>query len=123
MAQLDSIELGKTKAEYLRAQARLDLARENLEREEKLYTDRITSEQEVLEARTAFREATVDLATTERLAAALPEGVVLVAESGIFTHADVTRLEAAGAHAFLVGEALMRETDVGAALRSLRRSS
>ncbi len=70
-----------------------------------------------------LRSFEVDLATTERLAAALPEGVVLVAESGIFTHADVTRLEAAGAHAFLVGEALMRETDVGAALRSLRRSS
>ena len=64
MAQLDSIELGKTKAEYLRAQARLDLARENLEREEKLYVDRITSEQEVIEARSAFRQATVDLATT-----------------------------------------------------------
>ena len=65
MAQLDSIELGKTKAEYLQARARLDLARENLEREEKLHADRISSEQEVLEARAAFREATVDLATTE----------------------------------------------------------
>ncbi len=70
-----------------------------------------------------LRSFEVDLATTERLAAAVPEGVVLVAESGIFTPADLTRLEAAGAHAFLVGEALMRETDVGAALRRLRRSS
>ncbi len=70
-----------------------------------------------------LRSFAVDLATTERLAAAVPEGIVLVAESGIFTPADVARLEAAGAHAFLVGEALMRETDVGAALRRLRRSS
>jgi indole-3-glycerol phosphate synthase len=70
-----------------------------------------------------LRSFEVDLATTERLATAVPEGVVLVAESGIFNPDDVARLEAAGAHAFLVGEALMREADVGAALRRLRRSS
>ena len=64
----------------------------------------------------------VDLATTERLAAEVPEGVVLVAESGIHTPDDVARLEAAGADAFLVGEALMREADPGAALCKLRRS-
>ena len=61
----------------------------------------------------------VDLAVTERLAGKLPEGCVVVAESGIFTPSDWKRLEAAGAHAFLVGEALMRESDVGAALRRL----
>jgi len=65
----------------------------------------------------------VDLATTERLAGRIPQGVVLVAESGIFTNDDIGRLERAGAGAFLVGEALMREPDVGAALRSLRRNS
>jgi indole-3-glycerol phosphate synthase len=65
----------------------------------------------------------VDLATTERLAGRIPEGVVLVAESGIFTPDDIRRLERAGAQAFLVGEALMREPDVGLALRSLRRNS
>jgi len=63
----------------------------------------------------------VDLATTERLAKRIPPGVVLVAESGIFTPDDVARLERAGASAFLVGESLMREADVGAALRNLRR--
>jgi indole-3-glycerol phosphate synthase len=70
-----------------------------------------------------LRSFEVDLAVTERLAARVPEGVVLVAESGIFTSQDVARLEAAGAHAFLVGEALMSEGDVGAALQRLRRSS
>jgi indole-3-glycerol phosphate synthase len=65
----------------------------------------------------------VDLATTERLAAGIPEGVVLVAESGIFTNDDIQRLERCGASAFLVGEALMREPDVGSALRKLRRKS
>jgi indole-3-glycerol phosphate synthase len=67
---------------------------------------------------------TTDLATTERLAPRLAAaGVVVVAESGIFTHDDVRRLEAAGAHAVLVGEALMREPDVGAALARLRGRS
>jgi indole-3-glycerol phosphate synthase len=65
-----------------------------------------------------------DLATTERLAPRLvAAGVVVVAESGIFTHDDVRRLEAAGAHAVLVGEALMREPDVGIALARLRGRS
>jgi len=67
-----------------------------------------------------LRTFAVDLATTERLAPRVPEGTVLVAESGILRHADVERLERAGAHAVLVGEALMREPDVAAALRRLR---
>jgi indole-3-glycerol phosphate synthase len=65
-----------------------------------------------------------DLAVTERLAPGLAgRGVVVVAESGIFTHGDVRRLEAAGADAVLVGEALMREPDVGRALERLRGRS
>jgi indole-3-glycerol phosphate synthase len=68
-----------------------------------------------------LRTFEVDLGVTERLAGKLPEGCVVVSESGIFTARDWERLEAAGAHAFLVGEALMRESDVGAALRRLRR--
>ena len=65
----------------------------------------------------------VDLGVSERLAPLLPEGIVTVAESGIFTPEDVERLEAAGVDACLVGESLMRERDVGAALRRLRRIS
>jgi indole-3-glycerol phosphate synthase len=65
-----------------------------------------------------------DLGITERLAPGLAgRGVVVVGESGIFTHADVRRLEAAGADAVLVGEALMREPDVGRALAELRGRS
>jgi indole-3-glycerol phosphate synthase len=70
-----------------------------------------------------LRSFEVDLGVTERLAGKLPEGCVVVSESGIFTPGDWVRLEAAGADAFLVGEALMREIDVGAALRRLRRDS
>ena len=68
-----------------------------------------------------LRSFRVDLAATERLARDVPDGVLLVAESGIHGPGDVARLESAGADAFLVGEALMREADLGAALRELRR--
>ena len=67
-----------------------------------------------------LRSFVTDLAVTERLARRVPEGVLLVAESGIRNHADVLRLESAGARAFLVGESLMREPDLGAALGRLR---
>jgi indole-3-glycerol phosphate synthase len=70
-----------------------------------------------------LRSFETDLAVTERLAPRVPEGVVVVAESGIFTRADMARLSDAGAHAFLIGESLMREADVADALRRLRRAS
>ena len=60
-----------------------------------------------------------DLAVTERLASLAPEGTLLVSESGIGSHADLERLGASGAGAFLVGESLMRERDVEAATRAL----
>jgi len=60
-----------------------------------------------------------DLAVTGRLALSAPADVTLVSESGIFTTEDIARLQSAGAHAFLVGESLMRQDDVAAATRSL----
>jgi len=66
-----------------------------------------------------LRSFNVDLATTERLAARLPEGTALVAESGIFTVADVERMAAAGASAVLIGESLIVHPDRVSALRQL----
>jgi indole-3-glycerol phosphate synthase len=65
-----------------------------------------------------------DLATTERLTAAhgariRERGALLVSESGLFTRDDLDRVQGAGADAVLVGEALMRQADVTAALESL----
>lgn len=61
----------------------------------------------------------VDLSTTLELAGRVPEDRILVAESGLASHADLQRARAAGARAFLVGESLLREADVGAATRRL----
>ena len=49
----------------------------------------------------------------------IPEGPIVVRESGIFTREDVLRVVAAGAHAVLVGEALVRAADVAAKVREL----
>jgi len=55
----------------------------------------------------------VDLNTTLRLARRVPDGVTLVAESGIQSRADVRRMGEAGAHAVLVGEALVQSAAIG----------
>ena len=56
----------------------------------------------------------VDLATTERLSEEVPEGIILVSESGLRTQADAQRAFDCGCNAILVGEALMRTGDIGA---------
>ncbi|MBX7111639.1 MAG: indole-3-glycerol phosphate synthase TrpC [Dehalococcoidia bacterium] len=63
-----------------------------------------------------FRE---DLGTFERLARCVPAGTTLVAESSIHTAEDARRMAAAGAHAILVGEALVRSGDVEAKAHEL----
>jgi len=61
----------------------------------------------------------VDLEHTLRLRDRVPDQCVLVAESGIRTHADVARLAAAGVDAMLVGESLMAQSDIGKAVDAL----
>ncbi|HLJ15945.1 MAG TPA: indole-3-glycerol phosphate synthase TrpC [Bryobacteraceae bacterium] len=61
----------------------------------------------------------VHLQTSLDLAARIPAGVIKVTESGIHSRADIVQLHAAGYHAFLVGEHLMKSGDATAALREL----
>lgn len=56
------------------------------------------------------------------LAPLTPPEAFLVAESGIFTPQDIGLLNAAGAHAYLIGESLMRADDVEAATRILLKT-
>ncbi len=58
----------------------------------------------------------VSLERSLELADSLPKGAVHIAESGIASREDIDRLRAAGFHAFLIGESLMRQPDPGAAL-------
>ena len=66
-----------------------------------------------------LRTFEVNSAEAEKLAASLPASAVRVAESGIATAADITRMTTAGYDAFLIGESLMRQPDPGAALAAL----
>ncbi|MGB5325505.1 MAG: indole-3-glycerol phosphate synthase TrpC [Pseudomonadales bacterium] len=61
----------------------------------------------------------VSLATTFGLLEVIPADRIVVTESGIHQRADVTAMRERGVHAFLVGEAFMREPDPGAALQAL----
>lgn len=66
-----------------------------------------------------LRSFTTDLSVSERLAALVPDEVLLVSESGINAPSDLTRLSASGIDAYLVGESLMREADIEIATRHL----
>jgi indole-3-glycerol phosphate synthase len=70
-----------------------------------------------------LRTFNVDTETAFRLADKLPKSVVKVAESGIRSGEDISRLQAAGYQAFLIGESLMRAERPGEALRSLVASN
>lgn len=66
-----------------------------------------------------LRTFVTDLAITEQLAGQIPSQRLAVAESGIHRRADIERLQQAGARAFLIGESLMRATDIESSLREL----
>lgn len=66
-----------------------------------------------------LRTFKTDLNHTLRLRDRVPDQCVLVSESGIRNRADVQRLEEAGVDAILVGETLMAQRDIGAAVDEL----
>lgn len=66
-----------------------------------------------------LRTFSVDLETTERMAKLVPEGTVLVAESGLKTPLDVHRAGKLGAQAVLIGEGIVTASDIAATVRAL----
>jgi len=60
-----------------------------------------------------------DISATERLIKEIPQDKIVVSESGINTAEDISRLRECGAHAFLIGESLMRERDIAKKLTEL----
>ncbi len=61
----------------------------------------------------------VDLNTGLSLAPRMPNSALKVAESGLYTADDVARFESAGYGAFLIGESLLRQPDIGSATRAI----
>ncbi|MGM0454519.1 MAG: efflux RND transporter periplasmic adaptor subunit, partial [Thermodesulfobacteriota bacterium] len=71
LAVIDSRELADVKSEYLTARKRLDLARADFKREKRLWNQKITSEQEFLDAKTAMAEADIQLYSAKQKLLAL----------------------------------------------------
>ena len=70
-----------------------------------------------------LRTFNTDISLTDRLASLAPRGKIVVSESGIHSHDDMIRLRRGGAHAMLVGEAIVTAPDPGAKVRELIRGS
>ncbi|MFH1857337.1 MAG: indole-3-glycerol phosphate synthase TrpC [Candidatus Omnitrophota bacterium] len=66
-----------------------------------------------------LRTFQVDFRTSERLAAKIPKGKVIVSESGIHSRQEVERLEALGFHAVLIGQAFMERPDMEEAIHEI----
>jgi indole-3-glycerol phosphate synthase len=66
-----------------------------------------------------LRTLQTDLQTTADLAPFVPPDRLLITESGIRSHEDVVRLGGVGAQCLLVGESLLRQQDLSAAIHAL----
>lgn len=64
----------------------------------------------------------VDLNTTGKLASLIPDGKLIVSESGIKNNADMKAVHNLGASAVLIGETLMRSDDINKTLKELREN-
>ncbi len=62
----------------------------------------------------------MDMSLSEKLIPLIPNGKIIVAESGINDHETVVELNKVGADAFLVGEHFMRQDDITAAIKAVK---
>ena len=65
----------------------------------------------------------VDVQTSHELASSMPDSILKVAESGISTPATITELKKSGFQAFLIGESMMKQPDIGSALKLLLQNN
>jgi len=63
----------------------------------------------------------VDMTTTERLKKLIPDGRIVVAESGIKKHKEIKQLKAIGINAVLIGGAFMERSDIAASVKEVMR--
>jgi indole-3-glycerol phosphate synthase len=61
----------------------------------------------------------ISLETSRNLAPKIPNDKIIICESGIFTKEDILQMQKIGINSFLIGESLMRQTDIGLALKNL----
>ncbi len=66
-----------------------------------------------------LRTFVTDLGVTLRLLPRIPKDRLVIAESGLGTPEDLKRLADAGVTTYLIGESLMRQSDVAAATAKL----
>lgn len=70
-----------------------------------------------------LRTFNVDLNVSVKLSRKIPEGKIVIAESGIGSIEDIDNLRAQGVHVFLIGETFMKAPDPGKKLKELINSS
>jgi indole-3-glycerol phosphate synthase len=70
-----------------------------------------------------LRTFQTDLGVTKHLLPTVPAGRLVISESGVHSPEDVAELHAAGAHGFLIGEALMRSGDPVAFVNDVKRAA
>jgi indole-3-glycerol phosphate synthase len=62
----------------------------------------------------------MDMELCHKLIPLIPNGKIIVAESGIYEHKQLEELHKIGVDAFLVGESFMRQDDIEGAIRTLK---
>ncbi len=114
MAILESRELADSKSAYLAARQRVELAEANYSREEKLWREKISAEQDYIQARNVLAEAKIEQETTRQKLKALGYSTVELDAKTAPSSRDLTRYEMA---APLAGTIVEKHIDLGEVLR------